>query len=346
MPMLKGVDVSQYQGNVDFTVLKTATSFIIMKATEGMGYTDPKFALNQAGARNVGMLLGYYHFARPDLHNAPESEADWFMKTIGLLREGEILCLDFEVTYADKVKWCKAWLDRVFSITKCKPLIYLNKSTATGNDWSPVIAAGYGLWLADYSYNAASAVPATKWPVTALRQYSNRLAVKGIVGGVDANVFYGDETAFKAYGSRPSESESDLQKELDEMRLSRNKWKEMYEDLKESEEKKAIEYATHVKALQSTIAEQSNAITQMNKTITDLTSQNKLILVERDALKSSVVAVTASKDSEIAVLNKVLKEKEEKCQKDTQEIKDLKIKLSLNLKGYTRLELLKEFLRR
>jgi GH25 family lysozyme M1 (1,4-beta-N-acetylmuramidase) len=342
---LKGVDVAKYQGNIDFTLLKQATNFILMKATEGVGYTDPKFALNQAGARNVGMLLGYYHFARPDLHNTPETEADWFIKMIGILREGEVLALDFEVTYADKVTWCKAWLDRVFSVTKCKPVIYLNKSTATGNDWTRVISAGYGLWLADYSYSATSAVPSTKWPITAFRQYSNKATVKGITGVVDANVFYGDETAFKAYGSRPSETEVDLQKELDEMRESRNKWKTMYEELKEKEEKQAIEYADHLKSLQNSIAEQSNTITQLNQTITNLTLQNKALSDDCSAFKASVVDITTSKDAELSILAKRINEQTLRAEKAEKLVKELQVKISKGLSGYSHRELLLHLLR-
>jgi len=344
--MLKGPDVSHYQGNIDFSILKTVRDFIIIKATEGVGYTDDKFLLNQTGARNAGMLLGYYHFARPDLGNTADAEATWFLKAIGSLKEGEVLCLDFEVSFAGRVVWCKSWLDKVFSVSKCKPVIYLNKSLAVGTDWSEVINAGYGLWLADYSYDPNSAVPSTKWPVTAFRQYSNKETVKGISGGADDNVFYGDTVAFKAYGFRPSESESDLQKELDEMRESRNKWKTMYEELKEKEEKETREYQEHIKNLQSSIAEQSNTIVTLNQTISESALEKTKLLEERDALKAAVVDITTKKDAEIARLTKLYKEISEKCAALEKKITELQKKLKENLAGYTKWELFKELWRR
>ena len=241
--MLKGIDISNWQ-TVDFDTLKT--DFILMKVSEGVAFPDPKFLNFQKQARTKGLLIGYYHFAKPDLGNTPEVEAEYFLN-LCKPTQGEVLCLDFEVSYIDKVVWCKKWLDYVYSKTKCRPVIYLNKSTISGNNWSPIIDAGYGLWMADYSYNPDSEVPSNPWPICAFRQYSNKLAVSGITGVVDANVFYGNASAFKKYGIPqlspenpsggivdPCEAQLEalgvqiesLKHDLGLMRDSRNTWKE------------------------------------------------------------------------------------------------------------------------
>ena len=202
MASIKGIDVSKWQGNIDFSKVKSSTNFVIMKATEGYGYTDPKFKDNQKGFRNTGIAMGYYHFARPDLGNTPEKEADWFVKTIGALKSGEVLALDYEVNYSDPVNWCKKFLDRVKAKTGVKPLLYINLATNNKYNWSSVVKGDYGLWLA-YWDGSLTARPKTDWNFIAIKQYGADTKVSGISGNVDGDVFFGDITTFKKYGYNP-----------------------------------------------------------------------------------------------------------------------------------------------
>src|SRR5208337_3723546 len=58
-----GVDVSKYQGNVDWQAVKEAgVAFAYIKATEGGDGADPKFLRNWAGAKIAGIPRGAYHF--------------------------------------------------------------------------------------------------------------------------------------------------------------------------------------------------------------------------------------------------------------------------------------------
>ena len=151
---IKGIDISKWQGVIDYTKVKTVADFVIIKATEGVGYTDPKFLTNQAEIRKQGLLLGYYCFSRPDLKNTPQAEVDYLLKTIGTLKAGEVIFLDYEITpskYNKPVEWCKAWLDHLAKrLDGYKGLVYLNQSLLKGFDWKSVIDGGYGLWLAIY----------------------------------------------------------------------------------------------------------------------------------------------------------------------------------------------------
>ena len=198
-----GNDVSGWQGDIDFDTLKNNANFIIFKDTEGAGFEDPQFKDNQEDARLVGLPLGYYHFARPDLGNSAEVEADSFLNSIGQLHEGEVLTLDFEVGFANPVQWCKDFLDHIYLHTKTKALIYLNKSEVRNYDWSPVAKAGYGLWLACYDNNLITGV----WDFVAIQQWTNAQTVPGINGKVDGDYFFGTVDQFKAYGyHRPPQS--------------------------------------------------------------------------------------------------------------------------------------------
>lgn len=198
--MIVGNDISQYN-TIDWNIYKNNSNFVIIKCSEGTGYTDPQFSVNQFKARQAGLPLGYYHFARPDLGNTPEAEADWFIKAINGLREEEILFLDYEVTYHDPVGWCKGFLDRIKStLDGYNGLIYLNQSLIKGNDWSSV-SANYGLWVAAYTYDPNKNNFVTgSWGVAAFQQWTDKQQVPGISGNVDGDVFFGDATQFRKYG--------------------------------------------------------------------------------------------------------------------------------------------------
>lgn len=209
--MIVGNDIARYQGDVNYEVYKHNSHFVIIKATEGVGYIDPKFARNRDEARRVGHPLGFYHFARPDLGNSPEAEALYFCKVVTLgIQEGETLYLDYEPASNPfpVVDWCKRFLDTVFNQTGVRPMIYLNKSQVRGFDWSPVASAGYALWLACYdsspTYGAFNKM--------AMQQWTSSQKVPGIVGNVDGDWFFGTLEQLKAYGYKkpvtPSASDS------------------------------------------------------------------------------------------------------------------------------------------
>lgn len=221
MSVTLGNDVASYQGIIDFEVYKNNSNFIIIKATEGNGFTDPRFKRNQSESRRVGLARGYYHFARPDLGNTPKSEADFFIKTLGDLENGEIVVLDYEPNNQvnQHVLWCKEWLDYVTEKLGCKPLIYLNQSQVMKFDWNPIVKAGYGLWIAAYTNNPQNnQFIKGQWPFAAMQQWTNSQKVPGInAGAVDGNVFFGDIETFKKYGFKkqtPNDPTEQLKAEL------------------------------------------------------------------------------------------------------------------------------------
>src|SRR5512140_3609631 len=60
---LEGVDVSHYDGTIDFAKVKqSGRVFAIMKATEGTSYVDATFATHWADAKAAGVVRGAYHF--------------------------------------------------------------------------------------------------------------------------------------------------------------------------------------------------------------------------------------------------------------------------------------------
>lgn len=201
--MIVGNDISKWQGDVNFDTYKNNSNFLIIKATEGRGFTDPKFSRNQSESRRVKLPLGYYHFARPDLGNTPEAEAQYFLDIIGPLRDGEVLALDYECPNQVQahVDWCKKWLDYVFSKVTVRAFIYLNQSQLRTFNWTAVKGANYALWVAAYTgdpnnNNYYGGV----WGKAAMQQWTSSQSVPGIIGAVDGNAFFGDLPTFKKYG--------------------------------------------------------------------------------------------------------------------------------------------------
>ena len=210
--MLKGIDISHWQEGIDLGAIDV--DFVIIKATEGNGYTDVMCDTFYQKAKSLGKKLGVYHFARPDLGNSGEEEADWFIKeTLGYHKEA-MLVLDWESGDLTNVAWAKAWLDRVYSKTGVKPVIYMSASVMHGADWSSVVDADYGIWVANYGSNDGTAqesvfdrYPLKYWSFYALWQYTSVGRLNGYNGNLDLNYFSGDSSAWDKYaGGSPSSS--------------------------------------------------------------------------------------------------------------------------------------------
>ena len=222
--MLKGIDISHHQKGIDLGAIDT--DFVICKATEGNGYTDEMCDTFYQKAKSLGKKLGVYHFARPDLGNSPDAEADWFVKeTLGYHKEA-ILVLDWESGDLTNVSWAKAWLDRVYEKTGVKPIIYMSASVMSSADWSSVVDADYGIWVANYGSNNGTAqesvfdrYPLKYWSFYALWQYTSVGRLNGYNGNLDLNYFSGDGNAWDKYagGSPSSSNVKPVEKSIDEL---------------------------------------------------------------------------------------------------------------------------------
>lgn len=77
-----GVDVSHHQGAIDWQrVGADGISFAYLKASEGTGFTDPRFADNVRGAHGAGVRAGGYHYFTLCGQGAPQAEH--FLTVIG-----------------------------------------------------------------------------------------------------------------------------------------------------------------------------------------------------------------------------------------------------------------------
>ena len=204
---LNGIDISKWQSGINLSAVKA--DFVIVKATEGIGYVDKSCDGFFQKALSLGKKLGFYHFARPTANNDPIREADFFYENCkGYFGKG-IPILDWEAENKHNVAWAKKWLDRVYQRSGVKPVIYMSESVVNAYDWSSVANADYGLWVAkyrdnnpDYNYDMANAGsrPNVKWWKNyCMWQWTSTGRLSGYDGNLDCDIFYGDGSIWDAY---------------------------------------------------------------------------------------------------------------------------------------------------
>lgn len=166
---VKGIDVASYQSPAYSTA---GQQFVIVKATEGTGYINPRHDAQVAHGRSSGLVIGHYHFVRPGSISA---QAAYFLAHAKAVK-GDILVLDWEdtgVSGASKDTWLAL-------ISALRPtyqnLLYCNKDFWFNRDKTG--RYGTGLWIADPANSAGH--PGVQAPWT-FHQYA-------VSGGYDRNV--------------------------------------------------------------------------------------------------------------------------------------------------------------
>ena len=207
---MNGIDISMWQRDINLSAVKA--DFVIVKATEGIGYVDKSCDMLFQKALSLGKKLGFYHFARPTANNDPIREADFFYENCKGYFGKAIPILDWEAENKQNVAYAKAWLDRVYQRSGVKPVIYMSESVVNAYDWSSVANADYGLWVAkyrdnnpDYNYNMSNAGsrPRVKWwKFYCMWQWTSTGRLNGYSGNLDCNVFYGDGTTWDKYAGK------------------------------------------------------------------------------------------------------------------------------------------------
>lgn len=133
--MIKGVDISSYQAEVDMASLaRQGIRFVYMKATEGSGHVDENFKKNWQAASETNLLAGAYHFF--SFESSGETQAENYIKAVGDLNGKLIPAIDvemygeFEKTPPDHdkvVRELKVLMAVLEDEYKAKPMLYANK---------------------------------------------------------------------------------------------------------------------------------------------------------------------------------------------------------------------------
>lgn len=196
---IHGIDVSKYQSIIAWEEVKAMKvkniqlGFAFIKATEGIGNTDPQFKRNWKKAKDNAVIRGAYHFFIASKDGRMQAEN--FIDKVEL-DEGDMPpVLDVEqlngATSAQLRKEIKKWLDIVENHYGVKPIIYTNVDFYNRNLGAEFDS--YPLWAAHY-YQPEQPRINRGW---VFWQHSDEGRVNGIVSKVDFNVFNGDSTKFK-----------------------------------------------------------------------------------------------------------------------------------------------------
>lgn len=190
--MLNGVDISNYQAQTP-----AGQDFYIMKASEGIGWVDSRLNQHTLYAESNKKLLGFYHFARPDLGNSGAAEADFFLSVIRPYIGMGVLCLDLEgsaLTAGNYVSYAYDFIKRVRDVTGVTCVLYTT-GAAIGNLATVCRTLNVGVWACsnqDYYDHAG---------VTTIMKQSTR-------NGIDYDLFYGDATTWNKYAVGSSQKQT------------------------------------------------------------------------------------------------------------------------------------------
>jgi len=193
---VRGVDVSHYQGEIDWEKLASQdVDFAFIKATEGSSYVDEYFYDNWQGAAQTDLYVGAYHFFSFDSEG--QTQAELFIDTVGNLTGKLAPVIDVEY-YGDKQsnppakeavqKELRKLLMLLEEHYQTKPVIY-----TTYKVYSRYIEGefdGYPLWIRNVYYPPVGTM-GEKWTFW---QYTDRAVLEGYKGTekyIDMNVFRG-----------------------------------------------------------------------------------------------------------------------------------------------------------
>ncbi len=191
--VMLGLDVSKWQGDIDFNAVKAAgCDFVILRAMvyyEGELLEDSYFRTNLEQAKAAGLKVGVYIYTFGNTEEIIREHAD----KLAELLDGEEL--DFPIGY----DWEEFGRFQQFglSMIDLNNLFYAfaDEMSKYGYDtmlysskyyletlWHPMT---YGVWLAHYTEQTSYEGDYIMWQVNAIGR------IDGIEGDVDINVYYG-----------------------------------------------------------------------------------------------------------------------------------------------------------
>lgn len=192
-----GIDVSQHQGEIDFSKVKeSGVDFVIIRAGNTGDGEDPCFASNYENAVAAGLDVGcYWYTYATDAQGAEKDAAD----VINIIKGKSFtypVFYDFEYESLMNYKAFDentAMIDAFCGALKSEgyyPGVYLSSSTYNSYVDSQVLGNKYDFWVAEYDdYDYSDNKFANSF---SLWQYSDKGSVSGISGNVDLDVAYVD----------------------------------------------------------------------------------------------------------------------------------------------------------
>lgn len=211
---LRGVDVSSYQGTVDWrAAADSGIRFVMMKATQGRSavnptlrnFTDSRFFENVRGASAVGLACGAYHYLTALNEAEAVQEAEVFLSAVVPYRARLVLgaAVDVEDSRLPRDRARLTAIVRAFCQRVKQAgmdiMVYTNPDFLRNRLGD---LREYGLWLA--LWRSSENPPSTDtYPNLRIWQWGTE-AVRGIAGKADAN--FGVEGLLSAHTDKPDDT--------------------------------------------------------------------------------------------------------------------------------------------
>jgi hypothetical protein len=181
---VSGIDVSAYQP----TAYSTADlAFVVVKATEGVTYVNPKHSAQVAWGRAHGLVIGHYHFQRAG--SVPKQVAH-FAAHAGVA-PGDFIALDWEDVDVSCMSKDEALRQLQARFPHNRVVLYCNRDFWLNRDRSSF--CGDGLWIADPTSAPGHPRISHGWLI---HQHSD-------AGGIDRDVAgFADEAALRTWAAK------------------------------------------------------------------------------------------------------------------------------------------------
>ena len=195
---MQGIDISGWQAGIDLS--KVPCDFVIVKATQGVGFVSDVCDSQVQQACRLGKLFGFYHYVGG---SGAQAEADFFVDNCAGYFGNGIPCIDWEA--GENAAWgdtgyLRRLVQRVIDRTGVKPLIY---ASASFFPWDVASDLDCGAWVAQYADNAETGYQDAPWNegayACAIRQYSSHGRLDGWGGNLDLDKAYMDKDAWMRY---------------------------------------------------------------------------------------------------------------------------------------------------
>jgi lysozyme len=210
-PRIIGVDMSHWQGNIDFSKLAYHNiRFAIFKAGEiptgsRTEFTDPRYARNIVEAPRNGIITGAYYFFHPAIGASQQARHfDAVMDKFG--RPDLPPVIDVESTdNLPPVKVAavlKAMIDALVARGYRLPVIYSRWGFLVNQVGEPYWLKEHFLWLAQY--NTTLTVKPRDMSKVIIWQYTDKLRLAGIGVNLDGNYWLKSEAELLALVKKPT----------------------------------------------------------------------------------------------------------------------------------------------
>ena len=189
-----GIDVSRWQGDIDFDKVKAAgCEFVIIRLgglDDGENYTDRVYAQNIQNAKAAGLKIGIYWHAEESNAEEVKKSANYLKSVLGNEK------LDFPIAYDwEDFANFQTYGMNLYDINDCFNM-FADEMKSAGYDtclyssknfletvWTN--ENGYKVWLANYTSKTSYAGPYFMW------QQTSSGKIDGIASAVDFNIYYG-----------------------------------------------------------------------------------------------------------------------------------------------------------